>query len=148
MRRRGPWSRAQTASFLREARIPLRLACNGASGTPVLASLWFFADEDERLWCATQRSARITRLLASDPRCAFEVADETPPYHGIRGQGVATLDETRGADTLERLIARYLEDGHGEFARWLRSRAADEVAIAIEPSRLLSWDFRKRMGGP
>jgi hypothetical protein len=145
MRLRGPWSREQVEAFLDEARIPLRLACNGRSGHPVLASLWFLPAEG-RLWCATQRSADIARLLRDDPRCAFEVAPDAPPYRGVRGRGRARLEPGRGGEVLEKLIARYLDDPDSDFAAWLRSRADRETAIAIEPLRMLSWDFRERMG--
>lgn len=143
MRPRGPWSAQRAADFLESAVVPLRLACNGSTGTPILASLWF-VPEDGRLWCATQRSARIVSLLREDPRCAFEVAQDAPPYCGVRGQGEAVLDEARGAVVLDRLIERYV-DPASDFAKWLRSRANEEVAIGIEPSRTLSWDFAERM---
>jgi len=146
VKRRGPWGPDEIDGFLAGARVPLRLSCNGAAGTPMLASLWF-VPEDGLLWCATPRSARVAQRLAEDPRCAFEVAEETAPYRGVRGQGRATLHDDRGAEILEHLIARYLEDPGCDFARWLRGRAADETAIAVAPARLLSWDFGERMGG-
>jgi nitroimidazol reductase NimA-like FMN-containing flavoprotein (pyridoxamine 5'-phosphate oxidase superfamily) len=145
VKRRGPWSPDQTRSFLGEARAPLRLACNGASGAPLLASLWFVAEGD-RLWCATPRSARVVELLSDDPRCAFEVARDAPPYRGVRGQGRATLHDDRGPEVLERLIDRYLDDPDGDFARWLRGRDVPETAIAIDADRILTWDFAERMG--
>jgi len=145
-RRRGPWSEVEIDAFLADARVPIRLACNGASGHPVLASLWFLPFE-ARLWCATPRSARVAVHLSRDPRCAFEVAGESPPYRGVRGQGRAALDARRGAEILRRLIHRYLPDPHSSFAGWLLARADREVAIAIDPSSLVSWDYRDRMGG-
>ncbi len=146
MKLRGPWSEAEVRTFLAEAQIPLRLACQGQTGFPVLASLWF-VPEDGVLWCATQESARTVRLLRDDPRCAFEVAPETPPYRGVRGPAEARIDAARGPEILERLIARYLGDDRSDFARWLLSRAESEVAIALEPRSLLSWDFGARMAG-
>jgi hypothetical protein len=145
MKLRGPWGREQVASFLESTRIPLRLSCNGASGHPLLASLWY-VPQNGRLWCATQRSAHIAELLERDPRCAFEVAPDAPPYRGVRGRGRAILEPARGGEVLETLIARYLDDPRSEFAAWLRSRADRETAIAIEPQRVTSWDFRERMG--
>lgn len=146
MKRKGPWTGVEVERFLEQARVPIRLACNGPSGHPVLVSLWFMPLE-ERLWCATQRSARVAALLARDPRCAFEVAAESAPYCGVRGQGIARLDAQRGADVLRRLVERYLPDPDSGFARWLLARADREVAIAIEPRSLVAWDYRERMGG-
>ena len=146
MRKKGPWSTDQIQSFLRDSRIPLRIAVNGALGRPVLASLWF-APQGERLWCATQRGARIASLLARDPRCTFEISVETPPYFGVRGTGVATLHDDRGEEILRELIDRYLEDTDSKIARFLLKRVEHETAIAIEPETLFSWDYRERMGG-
>ena len=99
---KGPWSRDEIDGFLAATRIPVRLAVNGASGHPVLASLWFLSTED-RIWCATKRSASIVSLLERDPRCAFEVAPESLPYHGVRGQAQASLHDDRGEEILRRL---------------------------------------------
>jgi hypothetical protein len=141
---KGPWSRGEIDHFLAETRIPVRLAVNGASGHPILASLWFMHQGDT-LWCATQRSSSIVSSLARDPRCAFEVAPESFPYHGVRGQARATLHDERGGEILRLLIERYLGDATSRFARWLLGRARSETAIALEPRTLVSWDFGERM---
>jgi hypothetical protein len=144
MRRSGPWSAARVERFLGETRVPARIAVNGATGHPVLASLWF-VPEGGRIWCATQRSARVCALLARDARCAFEIAPETPPYRGVRGQALASLHPERGAEVLGLLIDRYLGDRSSRFASWLLARADRETAIALEPRSVTSWDYRERM---
>ncbi|NIV46756.1 MAG: hypothetical protein GWN46_08055 [Gammaproteobacteria bacterium] len=145
MRQKGPWSTDQIQHFLRDVRIPLRIACNGASGFPVLASLWF-VPEGGKLWCATQRGSSVVSLLSRDPRCAFEVSVETPPYRGVRGTGVATLHDDRGEEILRVLIERYLGDTDSKLASFLLARVEQETAIAIEPQTLVSWDYQERMG--
>jgi len=146
MRIKGPWSRAQVDRFLGEALVPLRLAGNGASGHPVLASLWFVPIEG-RLWCATQAGAHVARLLGRDARCAWEVSVESPPYRGVRGTARAEIRPDRGEDVLQRLVDRYRVDRGSDFASFLLSRVDTEVAIAIEPASMVSWDFSRRMGG-
>jgi len=141
---KGPWSRVEIDRFLGAARIPLRLAVNGASGHPVLASLWY-AQQGDTLWCATQRGASVAVALARDPRCAFEIAPEGLPYHGVRGQALASLHDERGEEILRLLIERYLGHTTSDFARWLLGRAGSETAIALAPRTLVSWDYRKRM---
>lgn len=106
------------------------------------ASLWFVPLEG-RLWCATQRSARVASLLGQDSRCAFE----SQPYHGVRGSARASLDEDRGEEILRVLIDRYLGDASSWLARDLLGRSEQETAIAIEPQTLVCWDYEKRMRG-
>jgi len=145
MRTKGPWSQTEIQSFLDEARVPVRLACNGTSGHPLLVSLWYLR-EDEKLWCATQRNASVATLLARDAHCAFDVSVETAPYRGLRGQGLATLHDDRGEEILRKLMHRYLGGSSSKIARTLLARAATETAIAIEPQTLVSWDYVERMG--
>jgi hypothetical protein len=146
MRCKGPWPPEQIERFLREFRAPIRLACNGASGHPVLASLWFIP-LDGKLWCATQRTASVVTHLSRDPRCAFEVSVESPPYRGVRGPGLATLHDDRGEEILRMLIDRYQKDSTSRLAAFLLARVEHETAIAIEPQMLVSWDYQERMGG-
>jgi hypothetical protein len=108
-------------------------------------SLWF-VPEDGVLWCATQRDAAVASVLLRDPRCAFEVSVESPPYCGVRGKAIARLHDERGEEVLRRLIQRYLGGSDSKLARFLLDRVDQEIAIAIEPETLLSWDFRERMG--
>ena len=144
-RRKGPWSPDETERFLREFQGPVRLACNGASGHPVLASLWYLP-EDGKLWCATQRTSSVVSHLIRDPRCAFEVSVESPPYRGVRGPAVAQLHPDRGEEILRMLIDRYLVDSTSPLVDFLLSRVENETAIAIEPQTIVSWDYRERMG--
>lgn len=141
------WNLQEIERFLAAQRIPIRLACLTSGGGPIVCSLWYFW-ADDALWCATQQTARVVQYLDRNPRCGFEIAPESPPYKGVRGQGKATLSAERGGDVLSRLIDRYLGPDDTEFARWLLDRSASEVAIRIEPTWLTSWDFSRRMRGP
>ncbi|MGE4220588.1 MAG: pyridoxamine 5'-phosphate oxidase family protein [Alphaproteobacteria bacterium] len=143
----GPWTAEQIERHLATTVVPVRLACVAPSGWPVSLSLWFLY-EDGALFCASRKGARVVRILESAPRCGFEVAGEAPPYHGVRGQGLAALDPAAGPALLPRLIDRYLGPGDTPFRRWLMRNAADEVAIRIAPQRLMNWDYRRRMSEP
>jgi len=146
MHGRGPWDGAEIGRYLEQSRVPVRLACADSSGWPVVVSLWY-AFDDGALWCATPARSRTARWLERDPRCGFEVAPNQPPYFGVRGQGRAELLPELGAHVLRRLVTRYLGGDSSELARWLLSRRAPETAIRIEPVRIASWDFSKRMRG-
>jgi nitroimidazol reductase NimA-like FMN-containing flavoprotein (pyridoxamine 5'-phosphate oxidase superfamily) len=144
MRLNGPWSAEKIGSFLDGAIIPMRLAVVAPDGMPLVASLWF-VPEGEHLWCATNRRAHIVKLLALNPKCAFEIAGDTPPYRGVRGQGHASLHDDRGAAILQALLTRYHISPASKLGQFLAANAADETAIRIVPRSLMSWDFTERM---
>jgi nitroimidazol reductase NimA-like FMN-containing flavoprotein (pyridoxamine 5'-phosphate oxidase superfamily) len=141
----GPWSLAEVHAHLETTAVPLRLAFATRAGHPQVMSLWFVW-RDAALWCATASRARIVAALEREPRCGFEVAGDAPPYRGVRGPGMATIERARGGEILTALVDRYLGTRETPFARWLLARAASEVAIRIEPRAVASWDFRARMG--
>jgi len=144
MKHSGPWSLEEIHRYLESSVLPIRLGCRSASGHPVVLSLWYVWREGA-LWCATSATARVVSMLEADPRCGFEVAGDEPPYRGVRGQAMASVDRNRGDEMLELLVDRYLGTRDTAFARWLLERSTPEVAIRIRPSRLTSWDFTGRM---
>jgi len=143
----GPWSLDEIETYLTEAAVPIRVAYLGRSGWPAVQSLWYLYD-DGALWCATQATARIVSHLARDPRCAFEIAPNEPPYRGVRGQGRAEIDAANGPAILRALIRRFLPSEDSSLARWLLGREEQEVAIRIGDLSVASWDFTRRMSRP
>ena len=142
--RTGPWSQSEIDDYLGSAVIPARIAVVSDTGWPVIVSLWFLY-ERQTIYCATRPTARIVNLLTGQPRVGFEIAAETPPYRGVRGQGVATLSADEGGALLTRLVDRYLGTAETAFRKWLLEGAEGEISIAIRPVRFMSWDYRARM---
>lgn len=138
------WDAPGIKAFLLNATIPVRLSCLSRNGAPLICSLWYLYD-DGAIWCATQRTAQLAKLLQENGRCGFEVAGDAPPYRGVRGQGHATLSDSAGPALLLRLIDRYLQRRDSAFAKWLVARQDQEVAIRIEATWLTSWDYTTRM---
>jgi hypothetical protein len=130
--------------FLAAERIPMRLAANTGSGFPVVLSLWFLAKEDELL-AAVHQDARIAKRLRDDPRCAFEIAPDEPPYRGVRGQAMASLEPEGAGKLLERLLDRYLGSTDSSLGRFLLGRAEEELVIRLRPIWTASWDYTRRM---
>lgn len=144
MKTTGPWAPDRIDEHLLRSKIPLRLATSGQSGWPLIVSLWYVY-LDGMLWCASQQDATVIATLGRDPRCAFEVAADLPPYRGVRGRGRATIDRRRGGEILRILLDRYNVPADGGLGRWLLSRLDTEVAIGIRPTWRGSWDFTRRM---
>lgn len=140
----GPWSEAEVRTFLRDTRIPMRLAANTPSGFPIVLSLWFLHEGDEIL-AAVHRDARIATRLEADERCAFEIAPDEPPYRGVRGQAVARLATDGARSLLERLLHRYLGSTESELGDFLLGRADEELVIHLCPTWFGSWDYTDRM---
>ena len=142
---KGPWDAKQVQEFLAgDERIPLRVACVAEDGFPRLASLWYHY-HDGAIFCVTHRDSVLAKLLAENPRVGFEVSPNQPPYCGVRGQGRAQLTPLEGPERLEALLQDYLGGTDSRLARWLLSRADEELLITIEPVRLYTWDYRERM---
>jgi hypothetical protein len=135
---------SETEHYLSEIRIPLRLSCLMASGWPSVLSLWYLYREGN-LYCATQDTAKVVSYLRHDPRCAFEIAADQPPYCGVRGQGMATLDSPLGPEILQHLLIRYLGSTDSPLAQRLLAQSQHEVAIIIKPSKVFTWNYTSRM---
>lgn len=132
------------AAYLDKVRVPMRIGCTTESSWPVVLSLWF-THRDGKLYCATQESARVVSYLRANPKCAFEIAADTPPYCGVRGQALASVDKTLGPEILEELIYRYLGEKENPLARKLLDKLETEVAIILKPVNYFSWDYSSRM---
>ncbi|MCZ7544318.1 MAG: hypothetical protein M5R40_12640 [Anaerolineae bacterium] len=135
---------ASLEAYLRRVVVPIRLACLTESGWPLVVSLWYLY-RDGQLFCATRSTARVVAYLRHAPRCGFEVAADQPPYCGVRGYGVATIDEAMGPEILEALLVRYLGDLDKPLAQRLLAQGAREVAIVIAPVRVFTWNYTERM---
>ena len=57
--------------YLVDTDIPMRLACLSTSNFPVVVSLWYVYN-DEKFYCATQTTAKITKYLTHSQKCGFE----------------------------------------------------------------------------
>lgn len=131
-------------NYLKEIKIPLRLSCVDEEGWPVVLSLWFLF-EDGNFYCATPERAKVVTYLRREPRCAFEVAADEPPYCGVRGRAVAVIDQETGIQVLEQLLIRYVGGTDNPLAQTLLSRDVPEVAIRLEPQSFHTWNFSQRM---
>ena len=144
MRLKGPWPIETVEGFLREATIPIRLAVASALDVPLVLSLWFLWQRPA-IWCATKDAARVVALLRRRPACGFEIAADSPPYRGVRGQGVAALVKAQGPVVLKRLLERYGVAPQSRLTQTLTKHPDIEMAIRIEPTWITSWDYSDRM---
>lgn len=139
------WNQSTIESFLDSQLIPVRLAAiDNEEGFPLISSLWYFF-ADNKLWCASHESSRLSHLLIENPNCAFEISPNEMPYRGVRGQGKATLTKEHSGVILNQLISRYLKNKDNRLSQWLLSRVDCEYTIKIEPRWITAWDYTNRM---
>lgn len=123
---------------------PLRIACNTDQGFPLIVPLWFLFEQGS-FYSVTYRNAKLLSHLWANNRVGFEVANNEPPYAGVRGRGEVTLLEGEGDKWLPRLLQRYRINPQSQLARGLMSRIDDEITIRLTPLQMSGWDYSQRM---
>lgn len=136
--------RRNTDQIINDCKIPIRLACIKPNGMPSIVSLWY-VKIDQKIYCATQKSAKIVSYLQKNPLCGFEIAGDKPPYKGSRGEGDAEILDGKGEETLNLLIQKYLGEKESALSRFLKDNSKTEVAIKISPRKIFNYDYSKRM---
>ena len=136
---------------LTNSKIPIRLACMSISDWPIVVSLWY-TYLNEKVYCATQNTAKVVKYLRKNSKCGFEIAGDSFPYRGVRGYGKASIVENKGEEILRMLIQKYLTGKETTISslklyKLLLSKEhlQNEVAIEIVPAAIFKWDYKKRM---
>ena len=127
-------------------KIPIRLSFLDSKNEPAVISLWY-KYRNGKIFCATQKSAKIVQYLKENPICGFEIAADSPPYKGLRGKGIVKINEDRGSEILGILIDKYLENKESKLSQFLKRNSKTEVAIEITPKTIFSYDYSQRMKG-
>lgn len=129
-----------------DTKIPIRVCYLKSDGTPNIISLWYTQIND-KIYCATQKSAKIVSFLQNNPICGFEIATDKPPYKGVRGSGIAKILNDKGVEVLKILMEKYLDEKESTLSKYLRDNFNSEVAIEITPQKISNYDYSKRMKG-
>ena len=117
--------------ILHDAKIPIRIAFIKPNQFPNVISLWYVYI-NQKIYCATQKSAKIVSYLENNPVCGFEIAADKPPYKGVRGEGTAKIIDENGSETLEILIDKYLGKKESILSKFLRD--IHHLPIITHPS--------------
>lgn len=125
-------------------KIPIRLAFIKSNTIPNVLSLWYVY-LDEKIYCATQKSAKIVSYLETNPKCGFEIAADKPPYKGVSGEDIAKILPENGENILNLLMNKYLGTKESTLSKFLKNNSKTEVAIEIIPSKVFYYDYSKRM---
>ena len=129
-----------------DTKIPIRLGFIKPNGAPSIISLWYI-DMNGKIYCATQKTAKIIQYLENQPICGFEISADQPPYKGSRGEGIVKIIPTKGPEILNILIKKYLGEKESILSKFLRVHSKNEIAIEITPTKIFHYDYSKRMKG-
>jgi len=132
--------------FIPDSKIPIRIAFMKSTDLPAVISLWYVYNNG-KIYCATQKTAKIVSYLKKNPVCGFEIAADKPPYKGVRGEGTVQILNETGAYVLDLLMEKYLGEKESTLSKLLRNNSKTEVAIEITPQKIFHYDYSKRMKG-
>lgn len=108
-------------------------------GSPHVIPVWFQWESGAvTLWTTDTRV--WVRNVLRDPRVAFSVQTFDEPYPAVMMRGVATVETSDDAATVEKALAitrRYVapEDAEAYVARWSELR----TIVTITPDHIVSW---------
>ncbi|MBB3047532.1 hypothetical protein FHR99_001798 [Litorivivens lipolytica] len=131
-------------AYLHEALVPLRLAVVGSDGCPLVASHWF-EFRHQKIYCVLHEDALVAKRLQATGCCGFEVAHESMPYRGVRGQADVALLDGDAVAQLRQLFARYGIREQSKLAQWLLGRGDEERLVCLTPRWITGWDYSQRM---
>jgi PPOX class probable F420-dependent enzyme len=130
----------EVRAFLSHGTRTAKVATVMEDGRPHVMPVWFVVD-GEQLVFTTGASSVKGRNLRRDPRVAFLVDDETPPYAFVHARGRVTIQED--LDELLRCAtaigARYMgEDRAEEFGK--RNAVPGELLVRVTLERVIAED--------
>jgi PPOX class probable F420-dependent enzyme len=113
-----------------------------ADGGPHLVPVWYRYD-GERIHIWTLEKRRWVQNLRRDPRVAFSVQEDKPPYAAVSLRGHATIltsDSDEVTQEIYRITRRYVaEPGVDEYVQaWSHLR----TIVSITPEKLHAWEDR------
>lgn len=108
-------------------------------GGPHLVPVWYRHD-GVRIHIWTLATRRWVKNLARDPRAAFSVQEEGPPYAAVSLRGraaITTGDDEAITQEIRRITRRYVAETEIEayIRRWARLR----TIVTITPERVSGW---------
>lgn len=128
----------EVRAFLAEGTRTGKLSYTASDGRPLVAPVWFVLEGD-RIVFNTGKDTAKGRALARDPRVAFCVDLEEPPYAFVQVQGTAEVSEDPDdlIATATAIGARYMgADRAEEFGK--RNGVPGEIVVRVRPAKVLA----------
>ena len=138
----------EVAGFLQEGR-RAQVATHNRDGSINLVPMSYVM-YDGRVTFWTAPESRKVANLRLDPRvtCLVETGDDFGSFRAVQMVGEASLHEDleTSRQVGEALFALTVGELTDDLRGYVARLAPDRVAIAVEPTRVVSWDHRKLAG--
>lgn len=133
------------AKELLQSTIPARLAYVWADGTPRVVPIWFHWNGREFV-LATPPKAPKLKALASNPKVALTIDDNSFPHKVLLVRGTARLETVQGiVPEYATAAERYFGDQQGKaWVGQLGSMIQEMVRITVTPEWVGLLDFQSR----
>ena len=135
---------AEQQAFLLEGTRTGKLATVRKDGRPHVVPIWFVLDGDTLVFTTGEASVKAANMRRN-PRIAFCVDDETPPYAYIIIEGTASF--STDSDALlywaTHIAGRYMGEDLAE-AYGKRNGVPGELLVRVTPTRVI---FEKDIAG-
>lgn len=132
--------------FLRNSKIPLKLATIDDYGDPIIHPLWY-SYENDRLYLITASNSRKLKNATKRTKIYFCIDTETRPYKGVKGKGTLTriTDPKRAVSMGEKIVTKYVGNVDNSLGKFLlgRLREGKETIMEITPRYYSVWDDSK-----
>lgn len=137
------WQTGEIENFLKTTTCPMRLAVKDTDDFPMICSLWHHY-EGGKILAVTHKDSKLLGKLRLKPQCAFEIANNTPPYKGVRGQATCHISE-EAEKYLPLLMSHFLADKYHGLKAFLSNRIHEERLLTLHLHTITAWDFSGRM---
>ncbi|MEW6604482.1 MAG: pyridoxamine 5'-phosphate oxidase family protein [Thermoproteota archaeon] len=138
----------EVKNFLSTGKRFVRLGTIDDKGDPNVHPVWYYFD-GYKLYFETSRSSRKAQNIRNRDTVYFCIDDESVPYKGVRGKGIATISENVNRNVLfaEKLVVKYTGSLENKMAKFLMHSvmSGESVIVEISPLYFATWDQSKGM---
>lgn len=114
-----------------------RLGTTNNDGTPHITPVWYRFDGGAFL-VLTERGSRKHRNIERDPRVAFCIDEDRPPYHTVLVSARVAVEDAPGREWREALAIHYLGEEAGK--RYTAENVhPNNIMLRIVPEKVSGW---------
>jgi len=136
----------ETRIFLSNQKLFARIGSIDKNGDPNVHPVWYYFDND-KIYFETGRDSRKAQNIKKKNTIYFCIDDDTAPYKGVRGKGVATVLQNinKSLPIVEKLLVKYIGNLEDKMAKFLFNsvKSGESIVFEITPQFFATWDHSK-----